>query len=297
MKILITGSTSFLGTHLINTLLKRADNKVSSLDRGESFAAIPESRRLFFGPTTSFERIYNVVTEHSFDCIVHVAAMSSFAGCESNPSEARLANVEYTKALLKCAEETGAYLSYISTDLVFDGNDDLPQVGGYTEDNEPTPRSIYAKTKREAEKLVMSSGIHSSVLRTCLLYGSLAGSAGGPLRWIIERLKAGEEIPVFFDEWRTPIWVGDLVRAIEFMLTTKLSGIYHCAGPDRVNRVEFAESVASALGAKLKTKVVSRTSVSGPSRPEDVSLRASLIQNHLKEPFLSLKEGLLRSVK
>ena len=90
------------------------------------------------------------------DIVVHAAALAKGDDCERNPKLAKLVNKVATENLLSCFNKVRRPKSrfiYISTDLVFDGNESCP-TGGFLENDEPSPRSVYAITKREGENVV-----------------------------------------------------------------------------------------------------------------------------------------------
>ncbi|MCB0320155.1 MAG: SDR family oxidoreductase [Bdellovibrionales bacterium] len=294
VRLLVTGSSGFVGTHLCRTIASRAEFELVTLDRTRS---VGESRRsVLLGLPFQASRIREVLGELKCDVVVHTAAMSSFPSCQDNPSAAEEANVRYVEELVSYCKEKGAYFCSISTDLVFDGNGDVPN-DGFSEEDTPAPTSKYSVTKYEGEERVRAAlgQIEGVVLRSCLLYGAVAGT-GGPLRWLKEAINQGNEVPLFFDEWRTPLWVEDLVQIILRCCQQRPSGVFHCAGPERVSRVEFGVRYAAMLGRKLNCKSVSRTSVPGPARPRDVSLNGIKLARELGVTPTALDVGLFRSL-
>jgi dTDP-4-dehydrorhamnose reductase len=207
-----------------------------------------------------------------FDAVVHCAAISNANECEKSPDLAQMMNTEVSAQLAQISSERSIPFCHISTDLVFDGLE-APE-GGFREDESPKPLSVYAKTKFEGEERVLATTPSALILRTSLLYGPPVGEKKGFLGWITDGLKAGEQISLFQDEWRTPIYVRDVCRVIVRGLENGNHGIYHCAGRERITRYEFGVLYANHFGldSSLILKANRSDMPSVPPRPKDVSL-------------------------
>ena len=153
------------------------------------------------------------------------------------------------------AAAAGARLVHVSTDVVFDGEKGAP----YVEEDEPAPLTDYGRAKADAERAVLAAHPGALVVRTSLIYG---GPAPGPQ----ERLAADPNASFFTDEVRCPIQVGDLAAALIELASSRLSGVLHVAGADRLSRAEFAELL---VGAPVHTASIAD---SGLVRPRDCSL-------------------------
>ena len=83
--------------------------------------------------------------------IVHCAAATNVDWCEDHPLETEEANVHASSFLAEVAAEMKCSLTYISTDSVFDG-----RRGNYSEDDQPSPLNVYAKSKLRGEQEVLA---------------------------------------------------------------------------------------------------------------------------------------------
>ena len=137
--------------------------------------------------------------------VIHCAAMSKTGACETNPDLARLNNVEVTRLLCELAADIP--LIFFSTDLVFDGTS-----WNYAETDAPNPLNVYARTKLDAERVVLANPRHT-VVRTSLNAGVTArGDAFNELwRAVWQR---GETLPLFTDEFRCPLAAEVTARAV-----------------------------------------------------------------------------------
>lgn len=209
--------------------------------------------------------------------LIHCAAMSKTGACEANPDAARLHNVEVTRVLCELAADIP--LIFFSTDLVFDG-----ACGHYTEQDAPNPLNVYARTKLDAEQIVLANPRHT-VVRTSLNAGvTVRGDAFNELwraAW-----RRGEALPLFTDEFRCPIAAEVTARAVWELASAQQPGLYHLAGAERLSRFEIGELLAARwpqLHSRLQRDSVKN--FSGPRRSPDCSVDISKIQRVLRTPL------------
>jgi dTDP-4-dehydrorhamnose reductase len=71
---------------------------------------------------------------------------------------------------------------------------------------------------------------------------------------LIDGLKKGTLYPQFTDHWFSPTIVEDLARALDWVINTKQTGIYHCTSGVKVSDYEYASMINSVLniGAEVK---------------------------------------------
>ena len=159
-KILVTGSGGMLGGALCRKLSSKY--AVFGLD----------ARRGGFSPTelcdiTSRTATFEAIEHVSPDLVIHTAAWTDVDGCEADPGRAKKVNINGTENVAQAAAKASATLFYISTDFVFDGLKKTP----YTEEDPPSPKSVYARSKLEGEKKVRMIENYM-ILRTSWLFGA-----------------------------------------------------------------------------------------------------------------------------
>ena len=209
--------------------------------------------------------------------VIHCAAMSKTGACEANPELARLNNIEVTRVLCELAADIP--LIFFSTDLVFDGTR-----GNYTESDAPNPLNVYARTKLDAERVVLANPRHT-VVRTSLNAGVTArGDAFNELwRAVWQR---GETLPLFTDEFRCPLAAEVTARAVWELAAAERPGLYHLAGAERLSRYEIGELlVARCPQLRPRLERDSVKNFTGPRRSPDCSVDISKIQSLLRTPL------------
>lgn len=171
------------------------------------------------------------------DCswCVNCAAFTAVDRAESEPDAAAAVNTLGPGYLAAACKMKGLRMLHISTDFVFDGRAETP----YSEDDATSPLGVYGRTKLEGEESVFHHMQDAIVARTAWLFGPYGESFP---RTMIRAFLAGKKLRVVDDQIGTPTYTRDLARVIVDLIKLDApGGIYHTAGPDPVNRLQFAE--------------------------------------------------------
>jgi len=285
-KVLLTGATGFLGFNLTSLL------KTEFELRGTYCVNRPpiEGYRLSKLDVTSQESVREVLETVHPEVIIHAAARADVDFCESNHDVSFGVNVCGSENLVKQAELIGARFLYLSTDLVFDGEE-----GDYSEDDNPNPTSFYGATKLEAEKRVLRISNDVAILRLSLLYGDSGHSNVGFVYRLLESLKTGKSFKLFTDQYRTPLYLEDVAVALKrIVLDMNFRGLYHLGGPERVSRWEFGQVLAEVFGfsKKLLLPIKMEDLPEMLTRPRDCSLNSAKICRKLDLRPMTVRQGL-----
>lgn len=278
--VLITGASGYVGTFITSALLRIPEVHVISLGRKphelippkSSFRQIPFELHEHSEVKSSSDYITGVIGSlHTKVIVLHAAACTSIRECEEQSKSADVCNVRFSEIMAGVARHYDAHAIYFSTDLVYDGAESSPHQGFQSSDP-ACPRSQYGKTKFEGEQHFLDLP-QGAVLRLSLVYGPPMGTRNSFLQWVEDRAAKQQPIPLFIDEWRTPVVVSDVFKAVMGVIDQGLLGLYHCGGPERLSRVEFGEAVVPEC--KEWFAPTYRESVPhNPPRPRDVSLQS-----------------------
>lgn len=286
--ILVTGGSGFIGHRIVERLSGKAELHTTYRNHPIELKGVTAHQL----ELTNFSHIHNLVRQIRPRVIIHSAALVDTGLCEKEPGQAMNINVEATRATLEACNPHETYFIFLSTDMVFDG-----KRGGYLEKDPISPINRYGWTKAQAETIVKESPVPSLICRVGLVYGppNPVGSWGF-LKWCLGGLRKGEKIRGFVDEYRTPIYMEDLVLVIRESIEMRLEGILHLAGPETISRYDFAVRLARIFG--YDTELVEKASIhdytGGGERPADCSLNTSRLQRLYAHHPLEVTEGLLK---
>ena len=226
-RVMITGSKGQLGTAFVDRLSGHAE--VFGVDVDEL-------------DITDAARVREFVLRHRPTLILNCAAFNDVDGAERQPLAAYRLNAEAVWTLATLARESGAVLVHYSTDFVYDGHTDKP----YTEDDEPSPLSIYGMTKLVGERYA-SLAPSSYVLRLSSLYGGHTRRTS--VDWMIRQGLAGQRVPAFVDRTVSPSYVPDVVKAtLELVGGSAPFGLYNCGSVDWCTWADLAARVLESCG-------------------------------------------------
>jgi dTDP-4-dehydrorhamnose reductase len=236
MKVFIIGASGLVGSNCLTHFIERGWTVKGS------HCNYPTDTTCYYDTLHSQNNQNFDIVSFGPDVIVHCAALTNVDYCETHEEESYEQTVKSTQHVCELATLCGARVVYISTDYVFNGDG-----GPYNENDTPNPINVYGKHKLLAEQLVLTSVIHSLVLRVTNVYGDEARGKNFVAR-IIQQCQQ-EKQPFYLklphDQFATPINAQDIARAMFYLLSDKKTGIYHLASTDYMNRVELATRTLS----------------------------------------------------
>jgi dTDP-4-dehydrorhamnose reductase len=288
-EILVTGISGFIGGHVWARLAGR-DDVWGAYGATGSVPLKPE--RQLQVDLSNTPAIGALVREMKPRCIVHLGALSRPELARRESLLAWRINNAATRELAQAAAQVRARVVFTSSDQVFDGTR-----GNYREGDDPDPVNVYGETKKAAERAVLSAVEDSSVLRLNIIYGPARFRGSSFSEWIIQRERLGEPIPLFFDQYRTPLDVASAADAIVEMVDHTFRGVLHLGGANRVNRVLFGQLLLKHLGLSTNSILETTAAKHDPegTMPPDTSFDITLARKVLATPMPNLMEGLERA--
>jgi dTDP-4-dehydrorhamnose reductase len=191
--------------------------------------------------------------------------------------------LEATKTLVELCQSMKIRMILVSSDVVFDG-----QKGHYCETDKTQPLHDYGRMKVETENLVRTLD-DFVIVRTSLIYGLKEIDHGH--RWMRSALTKGQQITLFSDQLRNPVWVMTLSQALLELASHDYRGALHVAGQQTLSREQFSRRLLKHW--RLLDKKLIKTGSSDPKRwPRDLSFDLRRAKQVLKCPLPGVDEVL-----
>src|SRR5437870_1330760 len=185
------------------------------------------------------------------DWIVLAAAYTDVDGCETNHELAFDVNSRGAANVAQAAKQYGSRLLFLSTDYVFDGTKTAP----YETDDPRAPRSVYGRSKAQAEDQLGQLLPGCCILRASWLFGVGGKCFPGT---ILKLAATRPELEVVNDQRGSPTYAPDLARAIVQLCRAGAPGIVHATNRGECSWFEFAREIVA--GAGFRTVVLPTTS-------------------------------------
>ncbi len=217
MRILVTGTTGFIGSHLLARLLEQQQD-VFSLQRyvtGRYVLGADRGLKSVFGDLRDHFAVRRILREIQPEVVIHLAAVSPVSYSYDHPNEVMEVNLTGTLNLAEaCLREVAHFRQFLfaSTSETY-GNGPVPK----TEETPQNPNSPYSVSKLAAEKYILymrdAYGFPVTVLRPFNTYGRKDNTHFMVERIVVQMLrgddvKLGDPTPV-----RDLIYVDDHVGA------------------------------------------------------------------------------------
>jgi dTDP-glucose 4,6-dehydratase len=257
MKVAVTGAAGFIGSNFCHLLAReRADWPMVALDSltyaGRRRNLAPLDGRSNFCFVQQDVRDPAIGAELAgCDAVVHFAAETHVDRSLEDPNAFFSTNVEGTRNLLRAAAAAGVRrFIHIGTDEVYGSLDS----GKSVESSPLNPTSPYARSKAEADRLVLEAAavgaIEAIVTRCTNNYGPLQF----PEKFIpllIVKALAGEPLPIYGDGRNVRDWihVEDHCRAVLTALEHGSAGqVYNVSADCELPNIEVALRILALTG-------------------------------------------------
>lgn len=241
MKILITGSNGLLGQKIVRQLKKHNENFLATSLGANRNPDCPESNFQSLDITNEQE-VNELIQSYQPTAVINTAAMTNVDACEDDQENCRKINVDAVKYLFETCRAQQTHFIHLSTDFVFDG-----EAGPYKEEDERNPLSIYAKSKADAEDILLNDDYTNwSILRTIIVFGKGNNlSRSNIVLWAKSALETGDPLNIVNDQFRAPTWADDLAWACIRTAEINARGVYHISGPETFSIYELVERIAN----------------------------------------------------
>jgi dTDP-4-dehydrorhamnose reductase len=274
-RLLVTGGSGYLGAYLMQAAAARGWDVYGTYFSRPFAPSAGQALPLDLSLPQAAEAL---VAELRPDAIVHTAC--------SNRDAANIAAIApAAQHLARAAQQCGARLVHLSTDMVFDG-----EHAPYDDETTPAPLGPYGRAKAEAEASVAEHCPGAAIVRPSLIWS--LEPLDRQTTWLVDGMRRGERVTLFTDEIRCPVHLHDLAAALlELAARPALSGPFNLGGPQALTRWDFGLKLLEALGLPRGSTVLPGTvAEAGLVRARNLSLRCTRAQTLLNTRVRSVDE-------
>lgn len=205
---------------------------------------------------------------------INCAAYTAVDKAETEPDAAMLVNGEAVGYLAAICKKYSCRFIHISTDYVFNGNQEIP----YKEEDVVDPINVYGRSKLMGEQLCMQENSNALIIRTSWVYAEFGHNfVKTMLRLMAER----EAISVVNDQVGAPTYATDLASVILSIICSEkwVPGIYHFSNAGKISWYDFAVAIARMSGSSCRVNAIPTSSYPTPAkRPRFSLLNCTKIQ-------------------
>lgn len=301
-KILVTGGTGFIGSHLCKRLLEEG-NEVLCLD---NYFTGSKMNILSMIDNPLFELIrHDIVNPYiaEVDEIYNLACPASPIHYQHNPIQTVKISVMGAINMLETAKATGAKILQASTSEVYGDPKIHPQVESYWGNVNPIgERSCYDEGKRCAETLFMDyhrqKKINIKIIRIFNTYGpNMHPNDGRVVSNFIVQCLNNENITIYGDgnQSRSFQYIDDLIDGMTKMMETpnEFIGPVNIGNPNEFTILELAQTVIKLTNSQSKLIFKPLPMDDPQQRRPDISLAKEKLG---WSPKIELEEGLTKTI-
>src|SRR5438309_9276372 len=276
MRVLVTGGSGFVGSHVVAKLRARGHQPVI-YDLRPSPWHEPGSVDTTLGSITDREALERAL--HSCDAVAHLAAVADVNDVHAEPEDAERVNARGTVTVLEACRRDGVKrMVYAGTIWVYSDC----EVQEVDEDTLlPAPSHLYTSTKLAGELYCKAYqelyGIDYTILRFGIPYGPRAREAAVVPAFVGKALR-GEPLTLAGDggQSRRFVYVEDLADGVARGLDDIAANrVYNLASNENVTIKQIAETVRDLMG-DVKIEYT-------PARPGDFGGKVVSSERALKE--------------
>ncbi|QGW64624.1 NAD-dependent epimerase/dehydratase family protein [Lysobacter soli] len=327
MKVLVTGTAGFIGSHVAQALLARGDEVIGFDNLNDYYdVTLKRARMARFADHPAYTHVHGdladrdaveaLFREHRPQRVVNLAAQAGVRYAAENPHVYVASNVTGFLHVLEGARRHGVeHLVYASTSSVYGANTAMPFSEHQSTEH---PLTLYAATKKANEAMAHSYAHLYGVPCTGLRFFTVYGPWGRPdmaLFLFTRAILAGEPIPVFNHgrHKRSFTYIDDIVAGVVRALdrvpgvddtwngTTpdpSSSGVapyrlYNIGSAQSVELLRYIEVLEQCLGRKATLRMLPLQAGDVPATEADCT---DLARDMGYAPSVTVEDGVARFV-
>ena len=303
MRVLITGGTGFLGSHLCDYLLEKGHGVLCM----DNFITGNRKNIQHLLDNTCFQLIEHNVTEYidisgELDYALHFASPASPIDYLRLPIQTLKVGALGTLNALGIAKAKRAKFFLASTSEVYGDPLVNPQPEDYWGNVNPIgPRGVYDEAKRFAEALTTAyqrqHNMDTRIVRIFNTYGpGMRKDDGRAVPNFIAQALGNEPLTIFGDgsQTRSFCYVSDLIRGIYQLMLSSINEPVNLGNPREITVKELVQMVIEVSGSQSGIAYKPLPQDDPKVRQPDISKATSLLN---WKPEVTLEEGIKKTIE
>ena len=301
MRILVTGGCGFIGSHLVEELIKQGHwvVVVDNLSTGKKENLNPKAR--FYQIDIQDPEISQIFQKEKPEVVFHFAAQIDVRKSVEDPMSDAKINILGSLNLIQDFIQVSGHKKFIfasSGGAIYGDTNVIPTPEGHLEN----PESPYGITKLTVEKYLWfykkAYGLDYLSLRLANVYGPCQNSKGeaGVVAIFADKMLSGSQ-PIINGsgcQTRDFVYVKDVVESALLAMKKEKSGIYNIGTAKETSINEIFRKIKELTGSNCQE-------IHGPEKPGEQK-RSCLDYSKAKkelnwQPKYNLEEGLKKTVK
>ncbi|MDO8658177.1 MAG: dTDP-4-dehydrorhamnose reductase [Candidatus Levybacteria bacterium] len=259
MKILLIGRNGQIGTE-VDKLARLKKYEIKSPSHEELDITQPSKLKI-------------ALDDFRPEIIINTAAYHVVSECEQYPQKAFEVNAIAVRNLATLCNEKKIKLVHFSTSWVFDGYQQQP----YSENDICNPVQTYGLSKLAGEIFSLNYNPHTTIIRTCGVFGGTRGSRSKKGNFILNILKEARtkrNLEISSEQTTNITNAQDVALGTLQLLEKKAkNGIYHLTNSGNCSWADIAKKIVELKKLKLKIIPVDRK---GEFKEVKIPLNSSL---------------------
>ena len=306
MRVLITGGTGFVGSHLCDQLLKDGHN-ITLLARNENkkhnVIHNLDKIQLEYVDVTNFKQLENSIEKNNPEVIFHLAGETSHKKSFDNPVYDVDVNTKSTLCILETLRKINSKCKFIlgSTFIVVGRSAKLP----VTEETICNPTTVYGTNRLSSEHFSKIYhdvyGLDTIVFRITNSFGPREQSetpTKNALNFLINKAFKGEEVTIYNKGqfFRDLIYISDVISALKILMHKGKSGnLYWISSYKKTWFYEIGNWLNELTNAKIKY-------IDPPEYTKNVDVGNFLVNNEKLislgwKPEITVKDGMEKTIQ
>jgi dTDP-4-dehydrorhamnose reductase len=254
MVVLVTGGRGQLGQAIQAEAVHHPDIAFHFMGRTEADITRKAQLEAVFG-------------EIKPDFCVNAAAYTAVDKAENEPENAKALNVDGARILAEVCRAYQTKLIHISTDFVFDGQQNKP----YLETDPTNPQGVYGQTKRDGEVEIKKTLLQHFIIRTSWLYSQYGHNF---MKTMLRMATERDSLRVVDDQIGTPTNANDLARAVIAIVesNSEAFGTYHFSNEGTASWFDFAKAIFEVNDVKVNLEPIPTSEFPTPAKRPSYSV-------------------------